>query len=222
MTPATTERIGAIGFSGPRTGGTFFQKAVKFFTGSKWSHGFITTFPQEGRYTVLEASRVVQRVPLADYQNDTNTLYELYALKGTSYEAITAALHQIEGGYLGERYGYLQLVYFMWRWLNRKVLGRSVGREANWFPDGKICSEVQFDYMGAVADETRALNFPSLNFGEQMIDFHVFRVYAWQYGFTENTVAPQDLYLIVKDHPELFEFLESNPPKEAMREKMAS
>lgn len=211
----TAEMIGAIGFSGPRTGGTFFQKAVKFFTGSKWSHGFITTFPQEGRFTVLEASRTVQRVPLSDYQNDPNTLYEIYAPKGTTYAAITAALHQIEGGYLGVRYGYLQLLFFMWRWLNKKIFGRSIGREANWFPEGKICSEVQFDYMGALADETRTENFPSLEFGVAAVDFHVFRVYAREYGFTENTVAPEDLYLIVKDHPELFEFIEGNITKGA-------
>ena len=83
-------------------------------------------------------------------------------------------------------YGFLQLIWFVWRWLNGLV-GRTVGREKTWFPAGKICSELVSDYF---------THFPAYAQALAAEDY------------SENTCAPEDLYQMVIKNPSLFTLIE--------------
>jgi hypothetical protein len=175
---------GCIGFSGPRTGGSLFQKLIKFFTGSKWSHSFIVTLPFAGEDAVQEAVMAVQVVPLSRYRDDPNCAYEIYRV-AVSAEAIPVALEYCFNEYAGIKYGYLQLPWFAWRWINEKI-GRDIRKENNWLTDGVICSELVYDYLKQLSPYT----FELLS------------------GFNPDIIQSEDIYRIVKAHPEAFQLIE--------------
>lgn len=181
--------IGAIGFSGPKSGAGWFQKAIMFFSKSKWSHSFVTFFPVGGMPSVIEAGHAVQTVPFDRYRLNGNLSYEVYQIVGVDEESVSNALRRVFVDYSGGVYGYFQLLWFVWRWLNSFV-GRSVEREANWFPSGKICSELVYDYESQVSG--------------------IFVEEVARMGLTENTVTPQDLYEIVLNNPNNFKLIEQS------------
>ena len=180
---------GAIGFSGYKKDAPLFSKLIMFFTDSQWSHSFLTFFPANNTETVIEAGHSVQVTPFARYRGDPNRTYEIYALNGIEKKASDAALDYIFHEYSGAVYGFLQIPWFGYRWFWRQV-GRDVGREANWFPSGKICSELVWDYETTVAG----------NFEKLLANSPI----------TENTCSPEDLYRIVKANQDLLILIESN------------
>jgi len=176
---------GCIGFSGPKANASWLQKLIMFFTASKWSHGFIVTFPVEGEEMVMEAQMAVCTVPLARYRGDVNCAYEIYQPQGIvrSDEVTDRALLKGYHEWAGTRYGFLQLPCFVIKWVYEKLRIPMI-HLPDWVRQGIICSEVQYDYLTEISLS------PILNFDPDL-------------------VSPQDLYGVVKAHPELFQLVES-------------
>lgn len=164
-------KSGSIGFS---SGKGFFSNAIRFFSKSHWSHSFLITHPENTIPSVLEASQLVQKVPYSRYGGVDHEIYEIDSPN------ISNTLDYIYVTYAGAQYGYLQILWFMWRWLN-SLIGRKL-TESNWFPNEIICSELVIDYLNALGEPYKSL-FEELD---------------------PNVVSPQDIYEIVKANPQWF------------------
>jgi hypothetical protein len=171
-----------IGFSNNKEGG----RIIRFFTRSKISHTFVFTFSLSGRPAVQEASASVQIVPfLSRYHGNPKYSYEVYEVTASSVttEDVEGALSQIFEEFAGVKYGWLQTLWFPYRWFLEAVMGRRyVYREKNWFTHGVICSELLFWYL-------------------KYLDPH-FSALLKEYD--PDTVQPSDLLKVVQAHPECF------------------
>lgn len=176
-------QVGDIVFSGNRKK-SFYSNAVMFFTNSKWSHCFFIMTDVANERAAFEADLKCQVVPwIREYGSSDNDYYEVYRpIKASNDEKIAAANH-IYMEYSGEIYGFMQIPWFIWDALCKKI-GWDAGK--NWFPSGVICSESLNEYI----HKLNKLYNDAFNSESDM-----------------NRASPEDLYLIVKKHPELFEYV---------------
>lgn len=161
----------------------WIAKAIAWFTKSKWSHTFLTAPPMLGKEMVMEAGAGGVEMVTFDkaYRNDPTQAYEVYRVKVSQEiidEAIAKCMDKLE-----LPYGYLEYPWFIWRYLNR-WLGRDIKGQDNWSTDKEVCAglvDIYIDELG--------LSVLSKDFGN-------------------NSISAQDIYEIVKSHPELFELVE--------------
>ncbi|MDH3252824.1 MAG: hypothetical protein OEM41_08530 [Ignavibacteria bacterium] len=180
-----TPEPGMIGFSNNKSGGWL----IRFFTRSQITHNFVFTHPVNGIPSVEEASAKVQIVPFeSHYFRNSNYAYQIYRVIApfVTKDDIDNALVQIFEEFAGVKYGWLQLLYFPYRWFKETVLRqKDVHREKNWFTKGMICSELQFWFLKYLDPE----------FSEMLADYD------------GDTVQPNDMLQIVKSRPEYFELV---------------
>ena len=174
---------GLIGFS---YSPGWLQRCIRFFTNSKWSHAFVT-IDVAGSTSVMEAGQFqVQVVPYHTHYKGVE--HELYQIKQvTAWDKDDEADERLAllttfYALAGDRYGYLQCLWFVWRWLNDK-LGRDISQQKNWFTRGVICDEVVYYYLWNLSDAMH----PLLS------------------KFSPDTIQSEDLYQIVKSNPQMFE-----------------
>lgn len=173
-----------IYFSNNKKG--FLPKLIRFFTKSNVSHCGIICDPFENIPSAIESSDLVQIVPFSrNYIESKNEEYILFKLSGEA--EVPATLGPLFIKYAGLKYGYFQLIWFMWRWLTN-LFGVDISRQKNWFTNNVICSELVYDYF-------IMLNHPDVN--EKLKDFN------------QDTVQADDLLNIVISLPHVFEFVES-------------
>jgi len=174
-----------IGFSNNKEGG----RIIRFFTRSRISHTFVFTFSLHGIPAVQEASASVQIVPfLSRYHGNPKYSYEVYEVTADSVteKEVQGALCRIFEEFAGVKYGWLQLLWFPYRWFLETVLGRTdVHREKNWFTHGVICSELLFRYLTYLDP--------------------LFSTLLSEYD--PDTVQPSDLLKVVKAYPEYFQLV---------------
>jgi hypothetical protein len=172
---------GDIGFGGKRAG--FYPSAVRLFTKSKWSHCFVITPPVLGEISVIEADLKVQVVPFhKEYILKDADYYEVWRPIRSNESLLYSAVADLYKKDAGEIYGFLQIPWFAIRSLLGKV-GIKISK--NWFPSGEICSETLWQYMHNLGGEYR-----------KAVEL-----------LGENESSPADLYNIVKDRNDLFEFV---------------
>jgi len=185
INPDRTFEPGLIGFSNNKQGGSL----IRFFTRSTVTHGFVFTFWMNGIPSVQEASASVQIVPfLSRYHGNPKHSYQVYKViaKEVTPGDVDGALRQIFEEFAGREYGWLQLLWFPYRWFKETVLGaKNVHREKNWFTRGVICSELLFWY----------LKYLDPLFSD------LFREYDG------DTVQPNDLLMVVKARPDIFQLV---------------
>jgi hypothetical protein len=172
---------GHVVLSGAKTG--FTSKAIKFFTGSLYSHSLITIPSIVDTEMCMEAADCgVSCLPFnKGYRQDPTEIYSMFEInvpQEIKDEAITQLLDLLE-----QSYGYFEIPWFMWRALNLKF-GRDIKNQDNWSQKGTICSELCVLYL-------KLCGFSDL-----------FR------DFGEGSVCPQDLSEIMKAHPEYFTLIE--------------
>lgn len=171
---------GQIGFSYNST--SWLSKLIAFFTRSEWSHTFLLTRPVSHLQTVAvqEANTIVRVVPFGKFYADkVEQKWEIWEVKGLNQADMDAALSLCFDRYSGVTYGFLQLPWFIWRWLNEK-LGRDIRKTRNPWSKGIICSELVFEFLHVIGK------------GDLLADLQT------------NTVHPEDLLRIFKAHPEMF------------------
>jgi len=176
---------GMLGFSNNKKGGGL----IRFFTRSNISHSFVITFPLNGIVAVEEASASVQVVPfVSHYVGNPNYAFYIYKVVAdyVTPQDIENAVTKIFEEFAGVKYGWLQLLYFPYRWFKETILRKKdVHREKNWFTKGVICSELSFWYM----------KYLDPAFSELLRDFD------------GDTVQPDDLLKIVQANPKIFQLV---------------
>lgn len=159
-------------------------KAIAWFTKSQWSHSFITVPPMLGKEMVMEAASGGTQTVMFDkaYRNNPNQKYEVYRLKVSKKvvdEAIIKCMERLE-----MPYGYLEYPWFIWRSIN-KFFGRDIKNQDNWSQKDEVCSGLASFFVKSA------------------------KLKALFSGFGKNSITAQDVYGVVKSHPELFELVES-------------
>lgn len=162
----------------------WIAKAIAWFTKSQWSHTFITVPPMLGKEMVMEAGEGGVEMVMFDqaYRNNPDQKYEVYRVKlpqATIDNAIAKCMDKLE-----VPYGYLEYVWFIWRYLNM-WFGRDIKSQDNWSTSKEVCAglvDIYNDELG---------------------------LQALSDVFGNNSISAQDIYEIVKAHPELFELVES-------------
>ena len=177
---------GMIGFS--INSGNWLSKIISFFTESKFSHSFLIFEDIFGEPSVIEASEKVQIVPFArNYIENPNEYFEIFKIKDglVTEEDINKALLEVYNHESGDLYGFLQLPWFIWRWLCTKI-GFDIKNEKNWSASGTICSKLVWTYLISLPPVISSL-FSEFKEG--------------------NSVSPQDIYVCVQKNPEIFMYL---------------
>jgi hypothetical protein len=159
------------------------QAAIRYFTGSKFSHSLFTIPQVVGKQMGVEAAAVGVEALCFDthYRFNPNVAYKIFRFRADPAKkdvAIGRALESLQDGY-----GYLELPWFIWRWLNAKF-GRDIRKQNNWYEGGKICSEITAQYICDAG-------YP-----------HLFA------GFGKGAINAQDVLEVCEAHPELFELVE--------------
>lgn len=166
------------------TKGQFIPNAIKWFTGSMFSHSLVTMPEVLSTPMCIEAAETGVDFTRFDtgYVNAQDQGYEVWNLKidqSIKDEALVKILSDLEIGY-----GFLQYPWFMWRRLC-KFFGKDIKSQNNWDHNGMICSQLCVAYLEACG---LGVLFT---------------------GYGKGSIAPQDLQDIFKAHPELFEKIES-------------
>lgn len=132
----------------------FLAKSIKFFTKSKWTHGFMYMGNVVGVPSILEADNAMVVVPASTLEK-SNYSYKIFRYNKISEEQALYASQVIYKNLSGKAYGFLQLLYFIRRWFWEKEwvkkylmwIPRLLGKPAdprlwnNWFVSGIICTE---------------------------------------------------------------------------------
>lgn len=164
----------------------FVAKAIAWFTKSQWSHTFITVPAILGSQMAMEAGMGGTEMVLFDqgYRNNPNQKYEVYKVNVAQDivdQAIVECLSNLE-----MPYGYLEYPWFIWRsiclWF-----GKDIKNQNNWSTKDEVCAGLTELYVEKLSLQ---------------ILFN---------GFGKNSINAQDIYLIVKANPHLFELVESKP-----------
>lgn len=162
----------------------WIAKAIAWVTKSQWSHTFITVPPMLGKEMAMEAGQGGTEMVMFDkaYRQDPNQKYEAYRVKVDKKfidESILKCMDNLE-----MPYGYLEYFWFMWRSINL-WFGRDIKSQNNWSQKDEVCAGLS----------------------ELFLNNLYLQVLFKDFGI--NSVNAQDIYSIVKAHPELFELVES-------------
>lgn len=177
-------KTGDIGFS--LNVESWAAKLVRFFTGGPWSHCFVFFADIYNERTVIESDVEVQIIPFSQYLDpQTKDVCEIWRpIKATSSDIKTANKYLLQY-HSGVTYGVMQRVWFIWKVLLGKF---KIKAKKNFWPQGVICSELLFVYMRELG-------------GEYLESVS---------HLTENEVDPMELYLVVINRPDLWEFVDKN------------
>jgi hypothetical protein len=121
---------------------------IRLFTGSEWSHSFVTIPSILGVPMCIEASSEgVDTLRMdkgyIDNPDERLIIYKVNIPNEIKDEAIKVCLNELQ-----VKYGYLELPWFAWRWINEK-LGKDIRNQDNWSQAGVICSELCVTYLTA-------------------------------------------------------------------------
>lgn len=166
------------------TKGEFVPNAIKWFTGSVFSHSLVTTPDILNTPMCIEASsRGVDFTRFDNsYINNENQGYEIWKVKidqKIKNKATVFILNDLEIGY-----GFLQFSYFIFRKICL-FFGKDIKSWNNWSKSGMICSELCVSYLTACG----------------LKDIFT--------GYGIGSIAPQDLQNIFKSRPDIFEKIQS-------------
>jgi len=125
-----------------KKGGNFLTRLQKIFAGREATHSFVVLSQQiyEEHY-LLDAQAVMTIDPLARIKGNTNISYKIYEIPMLQ-ETADYICKKLLTSYIGQGYGVLQLIWFVWRWFNEYFFSRDMRKKNNPFKQGIICSEL--------------------------------------------------------------------------------
>lgn len=164
-------RYGMIAQSG---GNIFIQKAIKFFTRSKFSHSFlIINSPfDEGVLQTTEAMVTITPIEEKYFGKDYCIFYDVDA----TMEEKIFAIKKTYVKYSGKWYGYLSYIYFIMRYFGYK---KPCPRSLSW---GVTCTELVCFYLSNLNESYKKL-------------------FDWK---DLSSLTPEDLRLIIEENKGLF------------------
>ncbi|OGU56696.1 MAG: hypothetical protein A2V66_16280 [Ignavibacteria bacterium RBG_13_36_8] len=126
------------------------SRAIKFFTRSKFTHTAIGMGKVLGEEATLGAELLISVLPLKRWTEDSEVEVIIYRPVKIPSKIKREIVKEMYEHFVGTEYGYFQLLWFIWRWI-AEGLGFDVRKRGNWFPEGTICSELNFYYLERLA-----------------------------------------------------------------------
>lgn len=175
-------RPGMIGLSG---GQSFIQRAIRWFTGSDWSHSFMIISGPLGELSAIETTDLKVRVASMQHKMAEPDWLQIWQILpgGDPDRERSDHLHAGLAMYLEYTdtwYGYLSYLWFMYRALMRKV-GYEPRTIWRWAAGGVTCTELTCYYLDQLDRVRHVLTSRDL-----------------------NTLAPAELLAIMHARPDLF------------------
>lgn len=138
---------GMIGLSG---GNSFIQRAIRFFTGSKFSHSFtiIAVGEELSALETTETRVTITPINLKLKENNWVQIWEVFAKKEEKLNALNRSYYN----HSGKMYGYKSYLWFLYRYFARKF-GKDPTRMWGWASKGITCTELTCDYLAKLFPE---------------------------------------------------------------------
>ena|ERR1700676_5588979 len=157
----------------------FIPYVIKMVTNSSFSHSLITTPNVLNTPMCMEAASVgVSMLSFEEGYGEQSgediRCFEVNVPQEIKDAAIKSSLKLLE-----KSYGYLELLWFIWRAINQ-LFRRDIKKQDNWSQSGLICSELCFEYLKACGLE------------------HLFSAYG------NGSISPEDIYRVMKANPDIF------------------
>lgn len=133
-----------------RRKGGWFSNAQRFFTNKPYTHCALSAGNILSVESIFSADETMDMIPLQNYLAEDSTDIEIYEVKNVEPEVLDSIMKDMYLEYAGKGYGFLQLLWFVYRWANEK-LGRDVRLKKNWFTDNLICSEMGYVFLTKVS-----------------------------------------------------------------------
>lgn len=188
---------------------SFISKAIKFFTGKlakkynvkSYTHSMYIIGDVLKVESVLSAELAISVMPLDAFRTKDYS-FDVYKVNDhLTMSEIDEILREIYVKTAGKDYGFLQLLWFVYRWL-MELFGFDVRKQKNWFPNGDVCSENTYRYL---------YNRLKRNFCDSrtLTDYLIKQTTKQMEEWNENTFHPIDLAYVMKKEHSLFEHVES-------------
>ena len=127
--------------------GSLFSTLQRFFTRMPYTHCQLVVDPVENIISVFEAEQLVLINPAQRTFQEIDTEIEVWhPLFITDKTQLTAIFKDLYDNYSGISYGFLQITFFVYRWIN-EVFKHNVNNKPNPFQNGVICSELIYYYL---------------------------------------------------------------------------
>jgi len=148
------------------TKGGVFSSLQRYFTRMDFTHTAIVFNKIIGLDSVIEANETVAITPFKRTLKENTTEFWIFRIEDVSDELLQEALKHIYDKYSAKLYGFLQLLYFVRRWVWEtkwvkllfgwmpRLIGKPVDVRQwnNWFVKGTICSELKWHYDYFIAE----------------------------------------------------------------------
>lgn len=129
-----------------RKKGGWFSFLQRKFSGLPFTHCAISAGFILGEESCFSASEMILLERLQAYYEEDGTDITIYHLPTISDQIKYDTIKELYKTYNGQFYGFLQLLFFVYRFLGEK-LGFDMRRKKNWFPKNIICSEMLWYYF---------------------------------------------------------------------------
>ena len=170
-----------------------FSIGQRFFTEQPYTHTAFIVPPALGVEWYYGAEQLAVIRPISYFENDTKKLYQMYLPKVWTDEQILNALRKLYTKFGAEKYGYWQILWFMFRWLMSKwPFKKDVRKWHNFFPNHVICSELGWWYLWFLYEEQ-----PDLTELKDELN-------QW----SSDTIHSGDIHTIINNLPHLFRMTE--------------
>ena len=164
----------------------FWYILQRFFTSQPYTHTAITTFTNDLGTFVFSVEELLTLRFLDNFLDVISSDIYIFEINLEEEILVTFINKQIKN-FLGQNYGYAQLIWFVYRWLMQKF-GKDVRRDTNWFSNGEICSESVYLFLQDLSNLKPELKI-MLN------------------QFNQNTCDVGDIMNILQHYPDLFKMI---------------
>jgi hypothetical protein len=146
--------------------GGFFSSGQRLFThywinGSSpgsYAHSYCThtaiiSHDVEGIPSYFGAELATAFQPVTVFTEDSDVDYIVFEPIGFNEADLNIVLERIYKEYAARGYGFMQIAWFIYRWLMETFTHVDMRKKHNWFNRGTICSEVAFrnlSYLGEI------------------------------------------------------------------------
>jgi len=134
-----------VGCMNAVTSKSWFTKIQRFVTGKNVSHSFLILDEYYGDYQMLDARLSVTLCPFELINNDGNDIW-LYKID-ISEKNSNKIKETFFNEYIGQTYGFSQLIWFIWRRLMELIFKKDMRNKKNWFSEGILCSELVWNVL---------------------------------------------------------------------------
>ena len=170
--------------------GNFYSKAQRFFTKLPFTHAAIQFGEVKEFESIISADELVCLIPTQKYFDEEKfgTDIEIWRIKNANKNDIEFYLERLYECLAGTSYGYVQILWFIYRWFMESVFQKDVRHFNNPFKNGTVCSELTWKFLYNMSDKIPELR-KKLN--------------EW----TPDTVSSGDIHNICLLLPNVFELV---------------